>query len=66
MVTPKHTMPRAHSLLVHTTTKRWPHGLDYLYPVLALQAMQQFSARSVGSRIIILGYAFLVMILINA
>jgi hypothetical protein len=32
---------------------------------LFLQAMQQFSAKSAGARVIVLGYAFLVVILIN-
>jgi hypothetical protein len=31
-----------------------------------MQAVQQFSAKSAGARIIILGYAFMVLILINA
>lgn len=57
-----HCMVRALSLCMHCT----PGHEITLFSSLCPQAMQQFSAKSVGARVIILGYAFMVLILINA
>lgn len=41
-------------------------NLQWASTAMLLQAMQQFSAKTVGARFIILGYAFMVLILVNA
>ncbi|KAL6748931.1 hypothetical protein V8C86DRAFT_2863839 [Haematococcus lacustris] len=40
-------------------------NLQWAATAMLLQALQQFNARSTGARIIILGYAFMILILIN-